>query len=267
MTDQTGDFIWYELMTPDPQAAKAFYDAVVGWDIEPQPAGEIDYRMIRRSDGGNAGGVLHLTEEMSDGGAKPAWLGYVAVPDVDAAVRAFEAEGGRTLMPAADMRGVGRIVMVADPQGARLYLMTPTPPSGQPDAVSDVFSVDRAQHVRWNELASPEPEKAIDFTHRHFGWKADGEMDMGDLGTYHFLSHADRMIGAVMPLMPGMSGAAWSYYFGVEDIDRGVDAVRRGGGTIVMEPTQIPGGEYSLNATDPQGALFGLVGPRHQGGA
>ena len=31
----TGDFIWYELMTPDPVGAKAFYDAVVGWDIEP----------------------------------------------------------------------------------------------------------------------------------------------------------------------------------------------------------------------------------------
>jgi len=25
-----GSFIWYELMTPDPEGAKAFYDAVVG---------------------------------------------------------------------------------------------------------------------------------------------------------------------------------------------------------------------------------------------
>ena len=29
----TGDFIWYELMTPDAEGAKAFYDAVVGWNI------------------------------------------------------------------------------------------------------------------------------------------------------------------------------------------------------------------------------------------
>ena len=39
-TDRTppGDFIWYELMTPDADGAKAFYDAVVGWDIgEPLP--------------------------------------------------------------------------------------------------------------------------------------------------------------------------------------------------------------------------------------
>ena len=59
----TGDFIWYELMTPDPEGSKAFYDAVVGWDIEPQPAGAMDYRMVRRSDGGNAGGIMRITDE------------------------------------------------------------------------------------------------------------------------------------------------------------------------------------------------------------
>ena len=52
-----GDFIWYELLTPDPQGSKVFYDSVVGWDIEPEPAGEMDYRMIRRSDGGSSSDV------------------------------------------------------------------------------------------------------------------------------------------------------------------------------------------------------------------
>ena len=33
MANPAGSYIWYELMTPDPAAAKAFYDAVVGWDI------------------------------------------------------------------------------------------------------------------------------------------------------------------------------------------------------------------------------------------
>ena len=74
-SDPHGNFIWYELMTPDPDGAKAFYDAVVGWDIEPEPTGEavMDYRMIRRSDGGNAGGVLRITEEMASHGARPGW--------------------------------------------------------------------------------------------------------------------------------------------------------------------------------------------------
>ena len=55
-------FFWYELMTPDPDGAKAFYDKVVGWNIgEPMP-GPMDYRMIGRADGGNAGGVLTLAK-------------------------------------------------------------------------------------------------------------------------------------------------------------------------------------------------------------
>ena len=81
-----GDFIWYELITPDPVGAKAFYDAVVGWTIEAQPSGEMDYRMIGRTDGGMAGGVMRLTDEMASHGARPIWLGYLNVDDVDASV-------------------------------------------------------------------------------------------------------------------------------------------------------------------------------------
>ncbi len=165
-------------------------------------------------------------------------------------------------MPATDMPGVGRIAMVADPQGAPLYLMKPTPPSDNPDAVSDVFSVDKAGHVRWNELATSDPLAAIGFLEQQFGWRKDGEMPMGDLGAYQFISRDGTMIGAVMPLMPGMTHAAWSCYFGVEDIDRAAETIRGAGGTITAEPMQIPGGEYSLSAIDPQGASFGLVGPR-----
>jgi hypothetical protein len=39
-------------------------------------------------------------------------------------------------------------------------------------------------------------------------------------------------------------------------------ATTAGGGRILHGPMEIPGDEYSLNALDPQGASFGLVGPR-----
>jgi len=97
MTNPCGSFIWYELMTPDPDAAATFYGSVVGWKIAPQPspeAGGMDYRMIERSDGGMAGGVLKLTEETTSGGARPCWMPYLYVTDVDAEVAAIEKEGG-----------------------------------------------------------------------------------------------------------------------------------------------------------------------------
>ncbi|WP_447749753.1 VOC family protein [Sphingopyxis fribergensis] len=263
MTDAS-NFIWYELMTSDPAGAAAFYGAVVGWTIPSQgeaTAGGVDYRMIGRSDGGNAGGVLALNADMLAGGARPLWIGYLHVADVDAAVEAIKADGGAVQMAAMDIP-VGRIAMVTDPQGAPFYVMTPTPPPGSEGMESDVFSMDQPQRVRWNELATSDPGAAIAFYKKHFGWGQEGEMDMGPIGAYRFIQRGDVGIGAVMPLMEGYPAPVWSYYIGVDDIDRALAAVRANGGTVTNEPMEIPGGEFAMNAIDPQGAPVGFVGPR-----
>ena len=257
-----GSFVWYELISPDPDGAKAFYDSVVGWTIAASSSLPNGYRMIGRSDGKNAGGVLPLTDEMRDHGARPVWLGYIAVDDVDRTVSAIDADGGKALMPAFDIPEVGRVALVADPQGAPFYLMKPTPPADQPDAASDVFSTDRAQHVRWNELSTTDQDLAIAFYSRHFGWVQEGDMDMGEYGRYAFIQLSGVMIGAIMPKMPEIPVSLWTYYIGVDDIDRAAAAVTAGGGQILNGPMEIPGGDFSLNGMDPQGASFGLVGPR-----
>jgi len=256
------NFIWYELMTSDPAGAAAFYGAVVGWTIASHAdpaAGDMDYRMIGRSDGGNAGGVLALNADMLAGGARPIWIGYLEVDDVDAAVDAIKADGGAVQMPATDLP-VGRIAMVTDPQGAPFYIMDPIPPEGGGE--SDVFSVTEPQRVRWNELSTSDPDAVVAFYTKHFGWGQEGEMDMGEMGAYRFIQCGDVGIGAVMPLMQGMPLSMWSYYIGVDDIDRARAAVTANVGTITNEPMEIPGGEYAMNAIDPQGAHVGFVGPR-----
>ena len=264
MTNPKGSFIWYELMTRDPDGAARFYGAVVGWTIAAHgdpAAGGVDYRMIGRSDGDQAGGVLALNADMLAGGARPAWLGYLYTPDVDATVAAIGADGGSVHMPPTDLP-VGRIAMLADPQGAPFYVMNPIPPAGQEDMDSDAFSVTEAQHVRWNELMTSDPDAAIAFYRRHFGWGQEGAMDMGALGAYRFLQVGDVGIGAVMPLMPETPASTWTFYIGVDDIDRAAATVAAAGGTVTNGPMEIPGGEYAMNGIDPQGAAFGLVGPR-----
>ncbi|GGD48159.1 VOC family protein [Erythrobacter arachoides] len=266
-TSDKGAFVWYELMTPDPAGAKAFYDAVIGWDVHggghTMPNGR-EYRMIARSDGKAAGGVLTLSAQMQAGGARPGWIGYICHPDVDAAVEAVIDAGGSVHMPPRDMPGVGRMAMVADPWGAAFYVMDPAPPADDPDAKSDVFDYEKPQHFRWNELQSGDPEAATGFYTGLFGWRQEGSMPMGDLGDYRFLYQGDGMIGAVMQAMPQGGGSGWTPYIGVDDIDRAARAIVDGGGRLFAEPQQIPGGEYSVNASDPQGAAFGLVGPRKE---
>src|SRR5690242_13323595 len=126
----TGDFIWYELMTTDADGAKAFYDAVVGWNVGEGSAEYNGYRMIGTSDGGTAGGLLPITDEMEQHGARPGWTGYLNVADVDSKVAAIEAAGGKTWMAATDIPNVGRVALVTDPQAAPFYVMKPIPPAG-----------------------------------------------------------------------------------------------------------------------------------------
>jgi hypothetical protein len=254
-----GDFIWYELMTPDSEGAKAFYDAVVGWDIEPQPAGPMDYRMIRRSDGGNAGGVLRLTEDMASHGARPVWLGYIYVEDVDATVASIERAGGKALMPAFDIPDIGRIAMVTDPQGAPFYVMKPIPPAEKPEAKSDVFSPDALQRVSWNELVTSDRETARRFYGEQFGWTSDEFMPMGELGEYRFWDNHGVRLGAVCGPIPDEQ-PHWRYYFRVSSIAKAKETAEASGGIIYMGPHEVPGGDWIIIGKDPQGAEFALVG-------
>jgi len=140
--------------------------------------------------------------------------------------------------------------------------MDPKPPEGMEGMESDVFSVTEAQHMRWNELATSDSDAAIAFYKKHFGWGQEGEMPMGELGAYRFIQRGEVGLGAVMPLMEGYPVPVWNFYIGVDDIDRAHAAVTANGGTITNEPMEIPGGEYAMNAIDPQGAPVGFVGPR-----
>ena len=262
MTNKHGDFIWYELLTPDQDAARSFYEKVVGWTIDKSADNEMDYRMINSASGPIAGSMT-LTADMQSGGMPPCWLGYIAVDNVDDVVEATTAAGGAVHMEPHDLDGVGRIAFLADPSGALFYVMKPVPPADNPDASSNSFAATEpmAGHCAWNELASSDPAAALNFYHDLFGWEKDGEMDMGPMGKYEFLRH-DHMIGAVMPRPQELPVSAWTYYFRVPDIDAAADTIEKEGGQIVQPPTEIPGGDYSLTAIDPQGARFALVGAR-----
>lgn len=263
MTNPVGSFIWYELMTKDATAAAKFYGAVVGWKFgEPaqQPTG-VDYRMITRSDGGNAGGVLQLTSDMTEHGARPAWLGYLHVKDVDAASKAIGADGGKTLMPKRTLP-VGDIAMVADPMGSPFYVMSPIPPPGKLEAKSDVFDPKAVQRVRWNELTSPDLSRAKTFYSTHFGFEFNEVMPMGAMGDYCFIDHGGVRIGAMMQKAAEAPIGAWLFYFGVPSIEAAKRAIEGNGGNVVHGPSEVPGGDWIVIATDPDGAMFGVVGAK-----
>lgn len=262
MTNKHGDFIWYELLTPDADAAQSFYGGLMGWTFKDSGTPGKDYRLF--SAGKNeVGGIMPMSPEMLSGGAHPAWLGYIGVDDVDTCAAAIRSAGGSVHMEPWEIPGIGRLALVADPQGVMFYIMKGAV-EGE-ESTSFAASEPMVGHCAWNELASGDPAAVKAFYEGQFGWVPNGAMDMGELGKYEFWKVGDdrgHMIGAVMPLMPAMPMSVWTYYFRVPDIDRAVEYTKANSGRLLQEPTEIPGGEFSLTGLDPQGAGFGLVGPR-----
>ncbi|MEG3123861.1 VOC family protein [Sphingomonas sp. GB1N7] len=256
MTNPHGTPIWYELLSNDADASKAFYEKVIGWTVHPADPGGMDYRMIDTGGGDFVGGLMNLTPEMHAGGAKPRWLFYIGVDDVDATVAKITEKGGGVLMPAIDMPGVGRMAFVHDPQGIPFYVMRGASPE-------DSTAYDRTGmgKCNWNELATPDQAAANAFYGEIFGWTFPDRMTMpGDMGDYVFVHVAGQQIGATMKAVPG-GPSGWQFYFRTPDIPATAASVAEAGGTVHHGPAEVPGGDRIIIASDPHGIMFGAVGP------
>lgn len=259
MTALQGSWIWYELTSPDVAASKAFYDAVVGWSMSAGSAQTNDYGFITAADGAMIGGILHLTQDRLDKGARPCWLGYIGVDDVDASAAAIEAAGGNVLVPADDVPMAGRIAMVSDCCGAPFYIMTPTPPPG--GGTSTAFSAKpNPGHMGWNELYAADQDHALAFYTGLFGWTLPEPMDMGPMGKYQFIAHDSVTMGAVMRKPDAVPVSAWGHYIWVDSTSAAIERIKAAGGQIINGPHEVPGPLWVVQAIDPQGALFSLTG-------
>ncbi|MEG3087746.1 VOC family protein [Sphingomonas sp. PB4P5] len=255
MTNPHGSPIWYELLTPDAEASKTFYETVIGWTVHPADPGGMDYRMIDAGEGDFAGGLMALTAEMQSGGAKPGWLFYIGVDDVDASVAKISAAGGSVRMPAIDLPGVGRMALVADPQGIPFYVMR-----GASDQDSKAWQRTGMGKCNWNELMTPDQAGANAFYADMFGWTYPDKMAMGEMGDYMFIAVGDETIGATMTA-PSGPPPAWQFYFRTPDIDAAAEQVTTNGGTVHAGPMDVPGGDRIIVASDPHGVMFGVVAP------
>ncbi|MCP3459147.1 VOC family protein [Bradyrhizobium sp. CCGUVB23] len=259
MVDQPGHFAWYELMTTDVAAARAFYGKVVGWDVKDASTAGFAYTVVAAGDS-PVGGLMELPEEGRQLGATPRWVGYVSVDDMDTKAAQIRRLGGAILVSPTDSN-IGRIAVVADPQGATFALVT-----GLTYGQRQPGGLDQPGRVGWHELLAEDRNKVFDFYGQLFGWqKAYGETDPADL--YELFSAAGQMIGGMLTKLPSVSQPCWLYYFNVDDIGAAAQRVNSGGGRILQGPIELPDGCWIARCADPQGALFALQGARGQKGA
>jgi len=248
-----GHFVWYELLANDTAAATAFYPGVIGWTTQmwKTPPGAPPYTMWQN--GPQAiGGLMALPPAAKSAGAPSHWLGYVSVPDTDAACKQATGLGASALMAPFDIPEVGRAAVIRDPQGAVFALFTPLNMGG------GNFPAPRGiGNVSWHELATDDWNGAWSFYEAMFGWKKGDAMDLGPMGIYQIFTIEGVPMGAMFNRPPQIPVSNWLYYFQVADLDRSVEQTKQGGGKILNGPMDVPGGRIA-QGMDPQGAVFAV---------
>ena len=243
--------LWYELMTSDMKAAETFYRNVVGWSATPFEGSPQPYTMFLRNGEIPVGGLMTTPEGLD---APPFWAMYIGVPKLEDGAAQVKQLGGSECSTVIDVPNVGRMQMMQDPQGAAFYIYEPAnsdqPPEGAPEV----------GEASWLELMTTDAPAAMTFYTALFKWQPSETMDMGPLGKYHMFNRPHGMIGGMMNKSAEMKDVPpnWQIYFRVPDINAAVERIKANGGQILNGPMEVPGGDWIVNAMDPQGAAFSL---------
>lgn len=114
-----GRFSWETLVTQDPDGARDYYRAVIGFGATATPSGF---------------GILLTAGEVPVADVQPAlpggpsyWATYVEVEDAEASRDLAVRLGGSVVIPRIDVPKLGVVSVVADPEGATLGLFEPAP--------------------------------------------------------------------------------------------------------------------------------------------
>ncbi len=243
-----GTFCWTDLATTDPEAAKAFYAGLFGWEAEDMPVGDGTFYSMMRLGERNVAAIAPQPPQQRDVGVPPVWNSYVSVQSADATAERAAELGATVHAPAFDVMEAGRVAVIRDPQGAFFLAWEPRRHIG-------AALVNAPGALVWNELASPDPEASADFYRGLFGWtiapfSSEGEPYLG-------ITNGEANNGGMREPRPPGTPPHWLVYFGVEDLDAGLAKVQELGGTTLAGPIDIQIAKIGI-VQDPQGAVFAL---------
>ena len=238
-----GTFCWADLGTTDAAAAQEFYTGLFGWEAEPLPAGEGGVYVMFRLGGRDVAALYEMGESERDQ-LSAHWSSYVSVEDVEgSADRARELEATILAEPF-DVMDSGRMAVLRDPTGAHLHLW-------QPGRHAGAGRVNDTGCMVWNELATPDVERAGGFYGDLLGWDVET-----DATGYATIRMGDGINGGMRPPQDG-EPPNWLIYFTVPSADEAAARVRESGGTVLTGPVGATVGRIAV-VRDPQGAMFAL---------
>ena len=253
-----GKWVWFELTTSDVDAAKAFYGELLGWKVEARDMNGMTMNAIKNGDK-EIGLIQALPADAKKNKMSPLWMGYISVPDVDAAVTAATGAGAKVTMPAMDMAPVGRFATLTDPSGAMF-------------GVVKTLESDEADHVPaigefvWMEHQGKDAKKVAEaaaFYAKVAGYEI-GSMKAGKVDyTLGKAAGVDRM-GFAKAAKSAWAGK-FAPYVMVADVDATVKLATKLKAKVVAKASDMPNVGRIAMLADPQGALFAVMTPAPMG--
>jgi len=238
-----GTFVWHDLVTDNPAAAKKFYSELFGWTFEPGKGVEPDYTIIRHQ-GVPVGGIVVPKQPTS-----PQWLSFVVVADVDRAVDAFRQAGGQVYREPVNARSDLRVAAVADAQGAPIGLASRGPVEGVSETLPEIH------RWLWMDYVARDEAPALQFYSQLLGYQSQAEAR--DTATYYRLSNGKPRAGLFKTPWPRET-SIWLPYIRVADPETSAKRAQDLGGLIVQAPApRVRNGSLAI-VLDPGGAPIAL---------
>jgi predicted enzyme related to lactoylglutathione lyase len=245
-----GKVIWADLVTPDLAAAERFYGGLFGWTFQTMHAGDSEYALALVS-GRPVGGLYQ--KSIRAGEQQSAWLTFIAVRDVDAALRAALAQGAKAVSPARSYPLRGRQAVLSDPEGA-VFAILASSSGDTPD-----FLAAPGEWI-WSALLSRDPGAEAAFYQEMFSYDV---FDLAsDDGREHVILSSDNFARASANALPGdpvRSHPHWLNFIRVDDTVATVAKVVASGGRVLVAPHVDRHGGQAAVVADPAGAPFGLM--------
>ena len=243
-----GEFCWFNLLTPQPAAARDFFAKLLGWTYHEMPG----VGHVAQVGGQPVGGVFDLASPQTPPGTPPHIGVMVRVDDVDAMAAKAKALGGDA-RPPFDVMQQGRMAICFDPTGAAFDLWQPreSPTSG----------VDSSLHgaPSWFEEITTDTSGASAFYAALFGWAREA-MTMPAF-TYTVFKIDGTPVAGMMPILPemGVLRPHWGIYFTAHDVDAAARDAAAMGATLCVPPQDIPNVGRFCGITSPQGVTFYVI--------
>ncbi len=255
-----GQFIWRELLTPEPAASKAFYAQLFGWSFDDRPVPGMGTYTVLLNGAREVGGLMKHPRGLPEA----CWGGYADIDDVDAATARALAAGGQLCVPLMDIPEVGRVSGLCDPGGAIFYPFRPS--MELPEGLSLEELAPRENEFGWAELRAKDLAKSQAFYCAAMGWRFRrvpvAREACVTIAPSDYYLNIESPLGARASIGLALDperADSWLHYVQVASVERVAERVVAAGGALLLAPAPLGAGRVAI-ARDPLGAEFAFFG-------